>query len=156
MYIARSALPADVPAIHQLVTHYANMGQLLPRSHEEIADQLHNFEVIDLNGVVVGCGSLEYFTPELAEIRSLMVDQNHTGQGLGRQLVERFMAKGKAAGAKRIMALTYAAEFFCQLGFEVVDKAIFPEKVWGICVNCYKFNHCDEIAVLYSIGPAQD
>ena len=46
------------------------------------------------------------------------------------------------------MALTYVPGFFGRLGFEVVSKDDLPEKVWQVCVKCYKFNRCDEIAVM--------
>jgi len=49
------------------------------------------------------------------------------------------------------MALTYAVSFFVRNGFEVVDKEIFPEKVWTDCMNCPKRNACDEIAVMKKI-----
>ncbi|MNC82040.1 acetyltransferase [compost metagenome] len=48
----------------------------------------------------------------------------------------------------KVMALTYAVDFFLRNGFEVVQKEIFPEKVWTDCVNCKKQHACDEIAVL--------
>ncbi|MNC84252.1 acetyltransferase [compost metagenome] len=48
----------------------------------------------------------------------------------------------------KVMALTYEVDFFLRNGFEVVEKEIFPEKVWTDCVNCAKQNACDEIAVL--------
>lgn len=33
-------------------------------------------------------------------------------------------------------------------GFTVVEKDIFPEKVWTDCIHCPKQHACDEIAVL--------
>ena len=38
-----------------------------------------------------------------------------------------------------------------KLGFKTVSKDTLPEKVWSVCVKCYKFNHCDEIAVLLEL-----
>ena len=49
------------------------------------------------------------------------------------------------------MALTYVPEFFHKLEFRTVPKESLPEKVWGICVKCYKFNNCDETAVLLEL-----
>ena len=46
------------------------------------------------------------------------------------------------------MALTYVVQFFEKLGFNVVEMSELPEKVWGACINCHKFQNCDEIAVL--------
>jgi len=100
---------------------------------------------------VLACGSLEHFTDELAEVRSLMVAADIKGGGLGRKIVENLIATAKTRGVSRVMALTYVPIFFHKLGFKTVDKDIFPEKIWGICVNCYKFHNCDEIAVLLEL-----
>ncbi len=124
------------------------MGDLLPRTKSDIIKQIEHFRVIERTGTVVACGSLENFTDALAEIRSLMVSESIKSSGLGRQIVEELIALAKQRGVKRLMALTYVPAFFHKLGFKTVDKNIFPEKVWGICVNCYKFENCDEIAVL--------
>jgi len=124
------------------------MGDLLPRTKNDIIRQLGNFCVIERDGEVVACGSLENFTPELAEVRSLMVKGSIKGGGLGKKIVLNLIKSAQERGVKRLMALTYVPIFFHKLGFKTVDKNIFPEKVWGICVNCYKFENCDEIAVL--------
>jgi amino-acid N-acetyltransferase len=124
------------------------MGNLLPRSRQEITDNIDLFRVAEANGGVIGCGALEIFTPDLAEIRSLVVDQSRKGTGIGRRLVECLVDDARDRGHKRLMALTYVPGFFHRLGFETVSRDSLPEKVWGICVRCYKFNHCDEIAVL--------
>jgi len=52
---------------------------------------------------------------------------------------------------RQVMALTYEVRFFEKNGFRVVDKEIFPEKVWTDCVNCKKRHCCDEIAVLKTL-----
>ena len=46
------------------------------------------------------------------------------------------------------MALTYEAAFFESVGFSIVPKPVFPEKVWRDCVSCHKQYCCDEIAVI--------
>lgn len=146
-----SATEQDIPAIQKLLIHYAGMGELLPRSRKDIVNNLTHFRVIKENEVIIACGSLEHFTEELAEVRSLMVDQHQKGAGLGRIIVEDLIETAKLRKVRRLMALTYVPEFFHKLGFRTVNKEIFPEKVWGICVNCYKFDNCDEIAVLLEL-----
>lgn len=146
--IVREAKHEDIPQIQVLLNHYAGMGDLLPRSKDDIINNLEHFRVIEDDGQVIACGSLEHFTDELAEVRSLMVNEEIKGRGLGRSIVETLIEIAEQRNVKRLMALTYVPEFFHKLGFKTVDKAIFPEKIWGICVNCYKFHNCDEIAVL--------
>jgi amino-acid N-acetyltransferase len=146
-----SATEQDIPAIQKLLLHYAGMGELLPRSRQDIVNNLTHFRVIKENQSIIACGSLEHFTDELAEVRSLMVDQNQKGAGLGRIIVQDIIETSKLRNIGRLMALTYVPDFFHKLGFRTVNKEIFPEKVWGICVNCYKFDNCDEIAVLLEL-----
>lgn len=147
-YCVVSASKEDIPAIQELLTHYASLGDLLPRTKTDLAQNIEHFRLIKKDGVIVACGSLENFTEELAEIRSLMVDKTMKGKGLGAILVNELTQLAQSRKVKRLMALTYVPVFFHKMGFKTVNKNIFPEKVWGICVNCYKFENCDEIAVL--------
>jgi amino-acid N-acetyltransferase len=145
------AIASDVPRIQKLLNHYAAMGDLLPRTKTDIVNNLPHFRVIKKDDEVIACGSLEHFTDELAEVRSLMVASDIKGGGLGRKIVEDLIDTARERGVTRVMALTYVPKFFHKLGFITVNKDIFPEKVWGICVNCYKFHNCDEIAVLLEL-----
>lgn len=148
----RPAAIHDVPEIHHLLERYAQQGNLLPRTMNELYRHLRDFFVIEIDGRVAACGALEIFTETLGEVRSLVVVDDHKGQGLGRLLVERIIAEAAALGLKRLMALTYVPAFFHKLGFQTVPKETLPEKVWSVCVKCYKFNHCDEIAVLKELS----
>jgi amino-acid N-acetyltransferase len=105
----------------------------------------------EVNRRVVACGALEIFTESLGEIRSLVVADAFKSQGLGKLLVLRLIEEASAIGLKRLMALTYVPDFFHKIGFVTVPKETLPEKVWSVCVKCYKYNHCDEIAVLLEL-----
>lgn len=149
--VIRPAAIGDVPYIHHLLEIYAAQGNLLPRTMNELYRHLRDFFVAEVNGQVAGCGALEIFTESLGEVRSLVVDDAWKGQGFGRLLVQRIIEEGRAIGLKRLMALTYVAPFFHKLGFKTVPMDTLPEKVWGICVKCYKYNNCDETAVLLEL-----
>lgn len=68
--------------------------------------------------------------------------------GIGRMLVECLIREAQKRKFPRVMALTYEVAFFEKIGFSVVPKEIFPEKVWTDCIHCKKQDCCDEIAVL--------
>ena len=146
--LVRAARAADVPAIASLLKSYADMGNLLPRTAADIEQNLGQFRVVDPGQGITACAALEVFTDELGEIRSLVVSPDHQQRGLGRLLVEHLVAQARRQGLQRLMALTYVPQFFHSLGFVTVSKDTLPEKVWGICVKCYRFHNCDEIAVL--------
>ena len=161
--IATAADLTDSTHIAELLLHYSKMGNLLPRTKSDIEKHIHNFYVVrdsinnnvnngtDNNDPIVACGALEHFSDELAEIRSLVVNPDQHGKGLGRILVEQLIELAKERNVSRLMALTYSVGFFEKLNFHVVDKNIFPEKIWGVCINCYKFKNCDETAVLLQL-----
>jgi len=147
----RAAAIADVPYIHDLLETYAGKGNLLPRTMSEIYRHLRDFFVIDMNGKVAAIGALEIFTEDLGEVRSLVVADQFAGRGLGRLMVQRITAEARQIGLRRLMALTYVPEFFHKLGFKTVPVETLPEKVWTVCLKCYKYNNCDEVAVLLEL-----
>ena len=148
-FSAKKATSKDVSSISNLLRLYSKMGNLLPRTDADIEKNIADFRVIESEEKeIIACGALERFSNELIEIRSLVVNPNYQGTGLGKVLVNHLINTARDDGAKRVMALTYSVGFFEKLGFEVVDKSIFPEKIWSICINCYKFKNCDEVAVV--------
>lgn len=150
--VLRAAAINDVPYIHHLIEEYAAQGNLLPRPMSELYRHLRDFFVVEVDSKVAGCGALEIFTEDLGEVRSLVVADDYKGFGYGRLLVERIVDEARHIGLRRLMALTYVPPFFHKLGFKTVAKDTLPEKVWGVCVKCYKFNNCDEIAVLKELA----
>ena len=147
----RWATFADAAGIHDLLQRYAKLGRLLPRSTEEIVERLSSFLVSEQNSALAGCASLEVFTPELGEVRSLAVGPDFARLGHGRVLVEQLEVEARRLGLQRLMALTYVPDFFDKLGFKTTAMDTLPEKVFGVCVTCPKFNHCDEIAMVKSL-----
>ena len=149
--LIRPAAIGDVPVLHHLLELYAAKGNLLPRTFSELYRHLRDFFVIEIDGKVVACGALEIFTGELVEVRSVGVVEAHERRGLGRMMVERVIQEARTIGLKRLMALTYVPTFFHKLGFQTVSMDTLPEKVWGVCVKCYKYNNCDETAVVLEL-----
>ncbi|MBB3108962.1 amino-acid N-acetyltransferase [Paenibacillus phyllosphaerae] len=147
----RKATTEDVDMLYTLIEGYAKQGIMLPRSRAALERQIDTFIVAEVDGEVVGCGSLFKLGSDLLEIRSLGMTDGYRGLGIGNKIVEALIEEAKEQGIHKVMALTYADNFFKRNGFEVVDKEIFPEKVWTDCVNCPKQHACDEIAVLKRI-----
>jgi amino-acid N-acetyltransferase len=100
---------------------------------------------------IVACGALQVGWGDLAEIKSLAVAETHQGRGFGKRLVLACLEEGQALGLGRVFALTYKPAFFEKLGFEIVDKATLPHKVWTECIRCPKFPDCGEIAVVLDL-----
>ena len=113
----RRAKISDAAAIHSLVAHYAAQGLLLPRTEEEIRANIGHFIVQEDHRGVVSCLSLESYGADLAEIRSIAVDPEKQGRGLGARLIASALAEARRRGIARLFAVTHAPEFFERQGF---------------------------------------
>ncbi|MCY3770037.1 MAG: N-acetyltransferase [Gammaproteobacteria bacterium] len=147
-YRIRPARLDDVGGIFRLLQFYSDRGILLPRPESDIYHSLRDFYVIHAQDRIIACAALLIYTKELGEVRSLAVDPEYQNLGLGYQLVNQLEKDARGIGLTKLMALTYVVDFFEKLGFRVVEMNQLPEKVWGACINCPKFQRCDEIAVL--------
>jgi len=144
----RPATINDVKTIQKTLEYYADKGLLLPRSLNDLYDNLRDFIVLQQDDQILGVGSLHVCWEDLGEIRSLAVLPPHTQQGIGCQLVEACETEARKLGLRKVFTLTYQEKFFSGLGFKTIDKAKLPHKVWGECLKCVKFPDCDEIAML--------
>jgi amino-acid N-acetyltransferase len=128
---------------------------MLPRPYAQVMDKIRDFVVaVDdtPQGGLKGIVALHVVGEDLAEIRSLAVDEGLQGKGIGKKLLEFCLNDARELRLNRVFALTYQTEFFDKLGFHKVEKLSLPQKIWGDCVHCAKFSDCDEIAVLLNLG----
>lgn len=149
----RKASIQDVTAIHGLLMKFSKKGLLLSRSYSELYTHLRDFFVL-VGGEkeLIGCCALSICWDNLAEIRSLVIDEPYQSQGWGKRLVETCLSESLTLGIYRVFTLTYQQRFFSKLGFCEVDKESLPQKVWADCLRCPKFpDCCDEIAMLYEL-----
>ncbi len=149
--LVQKARLSDARGIHALVSESAAKEEMLGRSLEEICSSIRDFFVARRGNEVLGIVSLHVWDEGLAEVRSLAVGEPYRRRGLGRALVEAALEEAGELGIKRVFALTYAVEFFLEMGFHEVDKADLPQKIWGDCLGCRKFPGCDERAVLLDL-----
>jgi amino-acid N-acetyltransferase len=149
----RKAIMKDVKPIQKLLEPYVQKGLLLPRSLSELYGYLRDYYVYipDEGDEPKGTCALHLCWEDLAEIKSLAVDEAFTGQGIGSRLVETCLSEAITLGMYKIFALTYRVDFFKRLGFKEVDKSLLPHKIWADCLKCAKFPECDEIAVLLEV-----
>ncbi|MBN2138614.1 MAG: N-acetyltransferase [Sedimentisphaerales bacterium] len=144
----RTAKTSDVEAICRLINSYAERDRMLFRSKADVFENLQTFIVAEIDGAVVGCCALEVIWADLAEIKSLAIEQAYKKKGIGRQIVTAAIEQAGRLGVPRVLALTLEPDFFGKLGFHAVEKKTLPMKVWSDCARCPKQDHCDEVAVL--------
>ncbi len=147
----RRARIDDVDAICRIVDYWAQRGENLPRPRQQVIEAIADFGVAETDGRIVGCGSLYVYTSTLAEIRSLGVDPDCHGGGIGTKLVRYFIDCAQTLRIGQVFVLTRAPGFFEKLGFRVEPIASFPEKVWKDCVTCTRRECCDETPMVYEV-----
>lgn len=150
----RKAKLTDVKTVQAIVNQYAEGGQMLPRTLNEIYENLRDFHVYEQDGSIVGVCALHVSWDGLAEIRSLAVRQDRVKRGVGSDLVRQCLSEAAGLGVGRVFVLTYQNIFFRKLGFTDVDKKELPHKIWTDCLNCVKFPNCDESALIIDVVPA--
>jgi len=148
----RNAKISDVTAINALISSYAEVDRMLFRSMADIYENLQTFIVAELDGKIVGCCALEVIWSDLAEIKSLAVDEAYKGKGIGNKLVAAAVEQAEKLGVPKLFALTLEPVFFEKSGFQIVEKETLPMKVWSDCARCPKQQHCDEIAVIKTLS----
>jgi amino-acid N-acetyltransferase len=124
---------------------------MLPRTLLSIYENIRDFHVAAEGTRVLGCSALHFTWGDMAEVRSLAVDETAGQRGIGRALVEANIAEAIEHNLVQVYAFTYVTEFFAKLGFRVVPHEAMPRKVWMDCVNCHKFNCCDEVAMVRNL-----
>jgi amino-acid N-acetyltransferase len=148
----RKAELRDVPALFKLISRYVVERILLPRPLTNLYEDVWEFTVAEEEGKLVGCGALKFYNQELAEIRSLCVDEELKSKGVGRQLIEALLDEAERYELKTVFALTVVPAFFEKLGFQKAARERFPAKVYEDCLGCPKYSCCDEIAVTYELA----
>lgn len=144
----RKAKVKDAKAIYDLINFFAKKDIMLPRSISDLYDDIRDFFVYEEKGVVLGCCALHVSWEDLAEIRSLAVDESRQKKGIGKELVQVCLDEAKELGIKKVFVLTFVPEHFEKFGFTRVNKSYLPRKVWGECISCVKFPDCSEVPLI--------
>lgn len=147
----RKARIDDIKYIQDLINFYAKQDRMLPRSLNELYENIRDFFVYEDNGRVIGCCALHVTWENLAEVKSLAVAEAAHKKGIGKELVKSALADAKNLCIKRVFALTYVPEFFEKLGFKKIEHSELPHKIWSECIKCVKFPDCKEIALALDV-----
>lgn len=106
------------------VTHLLAAADL---GHDDLAAHLSRLVVAEADGAVVGAGGFEDCGEGIALLRSFVVQPEHRGRGVGRELVQRVMTQALAAGLHDFYLLTTTAQgWFATLGFAPAARDTAP------------------------------
>lgn len=141
-YVVRRARTSDVPVIKRLVDIYAGKI-LLEKNLVTLYESVQEFWVADLGGKVVGCGALHVLWSDLGEVRTVAVDPEVRGMGIGHGIVGRLVSVARDLDLKRLFVLTFETQFFSRHGFVEIE---------GTPVNAEVY---EEMRRSYDVGVAE-
>ncbi len=151
----RRARMSDVDSIHQLTNFWADKGEILPRTRDNIIHDIQNFVVAELDGNVVGTASLYIYQTGLAEIRSVVVQDDAQKQGQGEALVQYLLEFANQMELEQIIVLTYIPQYFEQLGFNLIDKNSLADNIIEDSEPSPHKDPADEVAMEYIVGQSK-
>jgi amino-acid N-acetyltransferase len=129
-YIVRQARTRDVPEIRSLIDQNVGSRRLLEKHTVNLYEDILEFSVSESSsgGVVVGCGALHVLWEDLAELRTVAVDESRRGEGIGHLIVDDLLDRARRVGVSRVFVLTFAVSFFGRHGFtEISGTPVAPE-----------------------------
>jgi amino-acid N-acetyltransferase len=115
----RRARKRDVRAILRLIRASVQAQEVIQRSEQEIAANIADFYVYEIDRNVLGCAALHYYQidPRVAELACLVVSSEHENQGIGRKLMKYLEDRARESGVKRLLVLsTRTFNYFQQKG----------------------------------------
>ncbi len=128
MVTIRPARTSDVKVIRQLVDSYAAPGQMLSKETVTLYESVQEFTVAEVDGKVIGCGALHVLWDDLAEVRTVAVEESFHHKGIGHQILEEIIGRAREVGVARIFCLTFQTKFFGSHGFvEIEGTPVAPD-----------------------------
>ena len=126
----RPATIDDVGAILKLIEPLELDGTLVPRGRAVIEREVENFTVLEHDGVIYGCATLnDYPKDQMAEMACLIVHPEWQASGEGELLLRHMESRARAFGAKRLFVLTTrTSHWFMKRGFVQGGVADLPKE----------------------------
>ena len=135
--VFRPARTSDVSAIRRLVDTYAPDRRLLSKATVTLYESVPEFIVGEVDGEVVACGAVHVMWEDLAEVRTVAVDPDMRGKGVGGVLLDNLVRRARDLGVKRVFCLTFETEFFAGRGFVEIDGPPVDHDVFEQLLQSY-------------------
>ena len=154
----RAARVGDAHGIFNLIREHHE--DLIGRALGDITENIDRFVVAEAADGLAGCAAYNIL-PEAGdpfaaslEIRSVAVRKAWRAQGVGKALVDAVFRETAGYGIRQALVLTFAPEFFQQLGFREVPKTTLMHKIYTGCMNCTRQANpftCPEVAMVRAL-----
>jgi amino-acid N-acetyltransferase len=147
----RNAAPSQATKLHALISANLEEGRLLPRTRAELVVHAERFVVAIRGRRIIGCAELAPLSQHVAEVRSLVVDAEARGSGVGAMLVGELRQRARRGGFEKLSAFTHKPGYFIRMGFSIVPHLWLLEKMFTDCVKCPMFRRCGQYAMVVSL-----
>ncbi len=133
----RPARTADVVAIRGLIDMHTADRRMLAKAAVTLYEDVQEFIVAEVDGEVAGCGALHVMWRDLAEVRTLVVQDELQGRGIGSQILRLLLDRARGLGVQRVFCLTFEVEFFSGHGFEEIKGSPVEPDVYEHLLESY-------------------
>ncbi len=141
----RTATIEDIGGILELISPLEEQGVLVKRSREQLELDIHNFTVIERDGMIIACGALFCFEIEKAcELACLAVHPDYQDHGRGDELMQHIEWQARKQHMEEMFTLTtQSMHWLVERGFTETALSKLPMKKQAL------YNYQRKSKVLY-------
>ena len=124
----RTATINDIGGLLELIEPLEKQGVLVKRSRELLENEIHHFQIVELDGMVIGCAALYPFKDEkMGELACLVSHPKYRRSARADNLVEHVERKARELGLESIFVLTtQSIHWFRERGFNFTNINELP------------------------------
>ncbi|KAI9906074.1 hypothetical protein PsorP6_013691 [Peronosclerospora sorghi] len=127
----RMATTNDIVSIMRLIQPLLDDDVLVSRDQEHIESNVNTFTVVERDGAIIACCTLQPYENNFAEMGCVAVDPTYRNLGKGNAMLGYVMRKAAAMGVTKLFAMTTrTAHWFLERGFvEATVNDLPPSKL---------------------------
>ncbi|WED26046.1 amino-acid N-acetyltransferase [Vibrio sp. DW001] len=136
----------DIGGILGLIRPLEEQGILVRRSREQLEQEIHQFTLIEKDGLVIGCAALyPYIEEKMAEMACVAIHPDYRDGNRGLDLLNQMKQYSRNVGIEKIFVLTtHSLHWFREQGFQEVEVSELPMGKQ----NLYNFQRKSKILIL--------
>ena len=135
--VVRPAKTSDIKTIRHIIDINKASRRMLEKETVTLYETVQEFVVAESDGKVVGCGALHVLWEDLAEVRTVGVDSDVRGKGVGHKILEELIGRARKVGVRRIFCLTFETDFFARHGFVEIEGTPVSPEVYNELLRSY-------------------
>ncbi|NVD05988.1 amino-acid N-acetyltransferase [Vibrio sp. JPW-9-11-11] len=118
----------DIGGILDLIQPLEQHGVLVRRSREQLEQEIHQFTIIEKDGLIIGCAALYPYPEErMAEMACVAIHPEYRDGNRGLLLLNHMRLQSKAQGIEQIFVLTtHSLHWFREQGFHEMGVDFLP------------------------------